>query len=313
MDNENTVLTEQNEAAGTPDGWEDAAFNAGWDDDGLPYPADEAEDTAEESEGTEADADQQEAEGTDGEDSGGESAGEADGETQETESEGEEGKADQPDGFVLKHLGEERTVTREEAISLAQKGMDYDRIREKWDAVKDDVPRLRMYESFLKELAEARGGDIDALIDETRTRALLAKAEAKGEDLSAAAAAAMAVRMRTQGVQEKGTPAEQTKESQDENKAGRMIDDFFAAFGRDINPNDIPQDVWNVAKQTGDLVKPYQRYLNRKLEEENKKLQKELKAAKQQQKNAARSAGSSRSEGSGATKDPFDDGWGDAW
>ena len=33
--------------------------------------------------------------------------------------------------FRLKHLGEEFEVTREEAIALAQKGRDYDRIRER--------------------------------------------------------------------------------------------------------------------------------------------------------------------------------------
>ena len=81
----------------------------------------------------------------------------------------------------------------------------------------------------------------------------------------------------------------------------------------DVQAKDIPQEVWAEARVTGDMVKPYQRYLNRKLEEENRQLQKELKAARQQQKNTARSAGSSRSEGSGSAKDPFDDGWSDAW
>ncbi len=313
MDNENTVLTEQNEAEGTPDSWNDAAFAEGWDD-GPAIPESDAEEAAEESEGTEADADQQEAEGTDGGDgTGSESTGPQDGETQETEAEGETGETDQSEGFVLKHLGEEKTVNREEVVLLAQKGLDYDRIREKWDAVKDDVPKLRTYESFLKELAEARGGDVDSLIDETRTRALIAQAEAKGETLTPAAAAAKAVRMRTQGVPEKGTPEQKPVEAPKEDRNQKMIDDFIAAFGKDVQAQDIPQEVWDEGARTGDMIRPYQRYLNNKLQEENKKLQQELKAARQQQKNAARSAGSSRSEGSGSTKDPFDDGWGDAW
>ena len=304
MDNENTVLTEQNEAAETSAGWDDTAFDQGWDDDGQPDFGGDAEETAEESEGTEADADQQEADQPDGE-AGGETEG-ASGESQETENKGEAGETDQSAGFVLKHLGEEKTVDRDEVISLAQKGLDYDRIREKWDAVKDDVPRLRMYEDFLKELAEARGGDIDSLIDETRTRALIAKAEANGENLSPAAAAAKAVRMRTQ-------PGEQEKAGQGAGKDNKFIDDFLAIYGNSVKAEDIPKEVWDEAIQTGDMVKPYQRYVTRKLEAENKKLQQELKAAKQQQKNNARSAGSSRSEGSGSSKDPFDAGWSDAW
>lgn len=300
MENENTVLTEQNEAEGTPEAWDDAAFDLGWDD-GPEVPEGDAEETAEEGEEPEADADQQEAEGAEG----GEAEG---GDAPETEAAGEAGETDKSEGFVLKHLGEERTASREEVISLAQKGLDYDRIREKWDAVKDDVPRLRMYEGFLKELAEARGGDVDSLIDETRTRALIAQAEARGENLAPAAAAAKAVRMRTQ-------PAEETPVQPALREAGqhRMIDEFLAVFGNEVQAKDIPQEVWAEAQATGDMVKPYQRYLNRKLEEENRQLQKELKAARQQQKNTARSAGSSRSEGSGITKDPFDDGWSDAW
>ena len=92
-----------------------------------------------------------------------------------------------------------------------------------------------------------------------------------------------------------------------------MIDDFLSVFGKDVQAKDIPQEVWDEGARTGDMIRPYQRYLNNKLQEENKKLQQELKAAKQQQKNAARSAGSAKSEGAGASKDPFDAGWGDAW
>jgi hypothetical protein len=311
MDNENTVQTEQEDWEETSFDLE-AAFREGFGDDGPADRSGDAEETAEESEGTEADADQQEAEGTDGGDgTGGESAGPQDGETQETEAAGEAGETDQSDGFVLKHLGEEKTVSRDEVVSLAQKGMDYDRIREKWDAVKDDIPKLRTYESFLKELAEARGGDVDSLIDETRTRALIAQAEARGETLSPAAAAAQAVRMRTQGAPEKGGAEEADDGAGSGNR--KMIDEFLEVFGKDVQAKDIPQEVWDEGARTGDMIRPYQRYLNNKLQEENKKLQQELKAAKQQQKNAARSAGSSRSEGSGSASDPFMEGWSDAW
>ena len=39
------------------------------------------------------------------------------------------------DGYTLKHLGQEYTVTRDEVVALAQKGMDYDRIRQRADAL----------------------------------------------------------------------------------------------------------------------------------------------------------------------------------
>lgn len=46
----------------------------------------------------------------------------------------------QTDRFELKHLDEVRTVSRDEVIALAQKGLDYDRIRAKYDALRADQP-----------------------------------------------------------------------------------------------------------------------------------------------------------------------------
>jgi hypothetical protein len=43
--------------------------------------------------------------------------------------------------FTLKHLSEVRTVGRDEVITLAQKGLDYDRIRGKYDAAVAELSR----------------------------------------------------------------------------------------------------------------------------------------------------------------------------
>ena len=296
MEMEDTVQTEQSELTGTPEG-EGTAFDEGWDDDGQPA-FDEAAETEEGSEVTEADADQQDAEGSEGEGSDGEAA-------EEGAAKGKEGSPDQGEVFTLKHLGEERTVGRDEVIKLAQQGMDYDRIREKWDAVKDDVPKLRMYEGFLKELADSRGSDIESLIDETRTRAMIARAEANGEKLDPAAAAAMAVRARMT------EPEAVSEEEVKRNDA--MISDFVAIYGNTVQATDIPQEVWDEANRTGSLVVPYQRWENGKLKEENERLKAEAEQAKQQRKNKERSAGSSKSEGSAAARDSFDEGWDGSW
>lgn len=296
MEMEDTVQTEQSELTGTPEG-EGTAFDEGWDDDGQPA-FEEAAETEEGSEGTEADADQQDAEGTEGEGSDGETSAEG-------AAKGKEGSPDQGEVFTLKHLGEERTVGRDEVIKLAQQGMDYDRIREKWDAVKDDVPKLRMYEDFLKELADSRGSDIESLIDETRTRAMIARAEAKGEKLDPASAAAMAVRARMQP----GQGSESRSDAGTEAQGSAMIADFIAAYGETVRAEDIPKEVWEEAAKTGNLVLPYQRYVNKELEAENKRLKEEVEQAKQQRKNKERSTGSSKSEGAAAARDAFDEGW----
>lgn len=307
---ESTVQTETAEAEETS-----SAFDEGWDelfrdsdtDDGQEADRDtgDAWETDEESEATEADADQQEADepegdGTDGNDSQG-------------KAEGDEGSPDQGETYTLRHLGEERTVNRDEVISLAQQGMDYGRIKGKWDAVKDDVPKLRMYEGFLQELAETRGGNIDDLIDEVRTKSLIAQAKSRGETLTPTAAAAQAVRARLAAM----APAEAQKqadaEEEAQNRRKASVDRFFSIYGKTVKSEDIPIEVWQEADKSGDLVGVYQKHAIEKLEKENQRLQKELEQAKQQQKNRSRSVGSMRSVGSAATKDPFDEGWDDAW
>ena len=291
-----------------------AAFDEGWEDkdepaipdDGQEDGEDESEepDTDEGSEETEADADQQEADGNEG--------GETD-EASEGKEQGNEGEPNQAESFVLKHLGEEKSVSRDEVVQLAQKGMDYDRIREKWDGVKDDVARLRMYEAFLGELAEARGGDkehiveaINDLIDETRIRTMLAAAEADGKELSPAAAAQQAVRKRTEFAP--AVPAvdpEEARQEKSQMEVKRLLDEY-----PDVQATDIPKEVWDdMNRHDGDLLGAYQRFENRKLKEELKALKKDLEAEKQQKKNKARSTGSTKSVGSSAGRDAFDEGW----
>jgi len=300
---ENTVQTEQAEAVETS-----GAFDEGWADDwGVTTEADgqaadtettpDAGDTVEGSEGTDADADQQDAEGTDGEGEGGK--------TPEGEGKGDEGNPDQGDTFTLKHLGEEKSVSRDEVVALAQKGMDYDRIREKWDAVKDDIPKLRGYEKFLTTLAESRDGDIDALMDETMTQILMSRAKARGETLEASAAAAQAVRMRL-------TPAEpeETESTPEQGKgnADEAVTKFLAEYPQ-VKAEDIPKEVWEEVNRTGDLLSAYRGWENRKLSDELKTLRKDLENEKQRSKNRERSTGAPNSTGAAKARDPFDEGW----
>lgn len=284
-----------------------SAFDEGWDEVFDVSVADDGQDaydegseepeTADESEDEGADADQQDAT----EDEGGET------DDSESEGSGDEGTPDQGE-FVLKYLGEERSVGRDEVVTLAQKGMDYDRIREKWDSVKDSLEMYQAEHAFLQELAEARGGDINGLMDETRTRTFIARAEAKGETLTPAEAAAMAVRARMEGNGTAIEPEEARKE-----RSQREVDRFLKEYP-DVRAEDVPPEVWEqVNANDGDLVGTYRAYENRQLKAELKKLQKDLEDAKQQTKNKARSTGSTKSVGSAATIDPFDSGWDEAY
>jgi len=310
MDNENTVLTEQAEDLETS-----GAFDEGWDEgwnEGFPADGQEPEDTSEadqeteeESDGEEAEADQQEADTPEGEET-------TDGTESEETAEGKEGNSDQSDSYELKYLGEARTVNRDEVIKLAQQGMDYPRIREKWDGIKDDVPKLRMYEGFLKELAESRGGDIEALIDETRTRSLMAKAKAEGKELTASAAAAQAVQARLKAMEPEEAKQEKAREEERQAQRKASVDRFMKVYP-DVKGEQIPKKVWDDAEAMGDLTAAYIKYNSAKLSEENERLKKELEQAKQHKKNKERSMGSSKSVGATGAKDVMDEGWDEGW
>lgn len=61
------------------------------------------------------------------------------------------------DLFTLKHLDEVRTVSRDEVIALAQKGLDYDRIRAKYDALRADQPESAGQKPPVQEPAAEAG------------------------------------------------------------------------------------------------------------------------------------------------------------
>lgn len=323
MDNETLALTEdvETEAMDEVSDAELEAFESGWDDIDSPAwpaeaePEDDGEDQIDEAEaddsaaGEPSDPDQEETD--DSSDESEEETGEPKGET-----EGEEGEG-RDQTFTLRHLGEDREVSRDEVIQLAQQGLDYPRIREKWDGVKDKVQGWKAMEAFLAELAEGMGGDINRLIDETRTRVLMERAEAEGKTISAAEAARQAVQLRLQQqapAEAKGPSGTETGAEEERSDGTGLsegaIQKFLALYGADAPASqDIPQSVWDEAMRTGDLIGPYQKYQINLLKKENEKLKNAEKREQLNRKNAERSAGSVKSAGAGTGKDPFDEGW----
>lgn len=61
------------------------------------------------------------------------------------------------EGYTLRHLDEVKTVGRDEVIALAQKGLDYDRVRSKLDAA-----RLRL--GGMEDGADRKQADVEAFL-----------------------------------------------------------------------------------------------------------------------------------------------------
>jgi len=196
-----------------------------------------------------------------------------------------EQKAEEEDQFLeLKHMDTVRRVNRDEAKVLAQKGLDYDRIRGERDAMQKDYAQLKKYESFLNDLK----GDfpsIDAMMTDTRARMLAEK-----EGISYADAVAKV------GVMQQGAQPQQTQVQQGQAKVP-AVDQFVQKYPG-VKAEEIPQAVWDEVKRTGDLVGAYENYQNTKVKDEKiKNLELEIETLKQNQKNAARSTGSATSSG----------------
>lgn len=196
-----------------------------------------------------------------------------------------EQKAEEEDQFLeLKHMDTVRKVNRDEAKVLAQKGLDYDRIRGERDAMQKDYAQLKKYESFLNDLK----GDfpsIDAMMTDTRARMLAEK-----EGISYADAVAKV------GVMQQGAQPQQTQVQQGQPKVP-AVDQFVQKYPG-VKAEEIPQAVWDEVKRTGDLVGAYENYQNTKVKDEKiKNLELEIETLKQNQKNAARSTGSATSSG----------------
>ena len=235
------------------------------------------------------------------------------------------------DSFELKYMGETRRVGKAEAIVLAQKGMDYDRIRSERDSMTTELEGLRAdknklaeYEGFLDKLARSVGQDIPSMIDTTLAKMMVAEEAKKGNKITEEFAKqriqfdrekAEFAKQQGSAVKNTGGDAPEKAETQPEPKKAaedeaaakaRREDEanaFLAAYP-DVDPKAIPKEVMEKWRGGQPLLQAYMAY-------ENKKLKAELAALEQNTKNSARSTGSAKSAGAGRTTDPFFAGWDD--
>ena len=266
--------TEENEAIVPED------FEALWDEDEDVHTekADDAEPDAQPDDDGEADA-------------------EEDAQPEDQKTEEPEQKGDAEDQRVkLKHNGEEVEVDREKLIELAQKGLDYDRVKGERDSFKADGPTLQRYkeqEAFLQELAESGGMDVQALMDSTRARMLMAKEDGLSEQ--------EALRRVRETARKAAEKKEETKaEPTPEERRHAMFADFLSAYPN-VKAEEIPKEVWDSAAQNYDLTGAYRSWENKQLRAENEKL-------RQNQRNKERSTGSRKSTAS-SERSSFDKLW----
>lgn len=234
---------------------------------------------------------------------------------QQTEEPGQEQQEEAPvaeepaeQTFDLKFLGETKTVSKDEVITLAQKGLNYDKILGERDTAKQEVSRLQEYEAFLKELAGPGGMTIEDLMDSTRAEVLAKK---EGLDNSVALQRIKLERDRKAFEAEK---ARKETEKRQAEEAEKQRSNQFLQFAKeypDVDPKDIPKEVWDKFNEGISLTAAYSAFENKKLREEVKAWKSKAETAEQNYKNQQRSTGSQSTAGVGTAtkKDPIDLDW----
>lgn len=273
-----------------PDDWDSIDFSD-LTDDAAPPPAAAQEPTQEE---PQPEADQQD---------GGEET-----EPQEGADKPESGKdAEQeaPELFELKHLGEVHQVNRDQMVVLAQKGMDYDHIRGERDIARGKAFEL---ENFLRELAEPQGISIEDLMDQTRASVL---ADREGLEPSVALQRVKLERDR-RSFETQRQMAEQSQQAraQEDARIQQSFLRFIDAYP-EVDPKDIPKEVWDEFGTGRDLTDIYARFENKQLKDQLKTALEKQQVLEQNNKNEERSTGSQQSAGMSAAqkRDPIDEDW----
>lgn len=287
------------------------AFLDGWGDEQTAQDAPETSETAEGEDATEEVTETaSETEGAQSAPDGGaaETAAEAGAEAQ---TETTEQKADAPEKtWTLRHMDETKNVGEAEMVTLAQKGMDYDRIRAKYDESK---PAMEILSIFAKQKGVSVADYVAFLRTEAKKADGLSEAEARRSIELEDREAAVTAREAEQAAERQA--AEQANAAANAAAQRRKADiDEFAREYPDVarNPDAIPKEVWDAVAAGSSLTVAYAKYTAKQAREEAERTRSAAQAAQQNVKNAARSTGSMQSAGQNAGgRDPFLEGWGE--
>lgn len=216
--------------------------------------------------------------------------------------------ADAPKSWTLNHLGESRQVNEADMVALAQKGLDYDRIRPRYDEAR---PVMSLFSQFAKQAGMSVGDYVAYIRAQAKQSNGMSEAEAKRavelEDREAAVAAKEAAEAERQAAQERRSAAANDAET----RRRADILEFQKTFP-DVakDPKSIPQSVWAEVNQGASLVAAYSRYAIAQARTAQKTAEQKAEAVTQNRKNADRSTGSMKTAGdSSKGRDPFMDGF----
>lgn len=234
--------------------------------------------------------------------------------TADTTAEGEQGAAEgkgqetAPTSWTIKHMGEEKTLGAADITpELLQKGMDYDRVRGKYDEAK---PALELLSQYAKQANMTLADYAKHLRVQAKQASGMSAEEASRtvelEDREAAVSAQEA--------------AQQERQQDDTNRKAKVdadLAEFAKAFpevyaqAKNGDKNAIPDSVWaEVNSGRLSLTAAYAVHAVKQASQQAAAAERMQQAATQNQRNAQRSTGSMRSAGNDTkTKTAFLEGF----
>lgn len=285
------------------------AFLAGWDDETSPetaadQPAEQMEESAQTEPEGENPMEQHDAEETQSEPEAAPETPEADAAGSETSPVTQQEPA--APTWTVKHMDQSRTFRVEDVTpELLQKGLDYDRIRSKYDESK---PVMEMIGRFATQAGMNTSEYVKHIRAEAKRAGGMSEADAKRavelEDREAAVSA-----------KEAQQQANESKREAGKNRISEDVADFRKAFPQvyeqaKSDPGAIPQSVWKDVNSGMSLSAAYARYAVDQAQREAQEATQRAEIAGKNQRNAQRGGGSMKSAGSDtAGKDAFLEGW----
>lgn len=229
------------------------------------------------------------------------------GDQEEKQDSGESGResGNQGEGeeqFSLKVNGNTYQVPREKMTELAQKGMDYDRVRQQRDAARAFQQENESTIASLKALAESvsPGMTISDLIDRMRVNMLVA------QDVPEAVATERVARENAERMLREKSDAESAEATKKE-RVNAEIRDFQAKYpGVDVSEREIREMSGDLAAGMS-FVEAYQKRQLQEKESALESLRRQLEAEKKNNQNRASSPGSQSDAGSPKTSNAFDE------
>lgn len=206
--------------------------------------------------------------------------------------------------FTLKNRDETRQVGKDELIAMAQKGWDYDTVRSERDQLRAYRDETESAMSIVKAFAERSGLSVQEYLDYCR------KQELMSSGINEATADAQVALERKQAVldsqlqkqkEEQDAKAREQAEADKKAEARRADMQQFMSIYPEVKAESIPKEVWTQVHSGVPLATAYTMYQNRTL-------QAELQAERQNKAAREKSTGSMTTAGDKSV-DVYDEGW----